>query len=1211
MEKILGLDLGTNSIGWAVVERGDDNKCKLVGRGVNIFQDGVAHDKSGEKPAVQERTAARSSRRHYFRRRLRKIELLKVLIENGLCPALPKEALLEWKRSKLFPLDKAFLDWQRTDDNVNKNPYHDRYLSLFTDLDLSKQSDRYTLGRAFYHLNQRRGFLSNRKESAKESEGKVSEDISNLSRELKEAGCIFIGEYFYKLYEEGKKIRNRYTSREEHYKKEFFAICEKQGLPDELIRSLERAIFYQRPLKSQKGNVGHCKFEPDKPCCPASHPMFEEFRMLQFVNSIRVKSPVDEDYRPINEEEYQKILHLFFRKSKPDFDFEELAKAIAGKGNYCSKEDVGSYGYRFNYTMETNVPGCPVSAAIMTAVGAAPEDWKDVLCSVYSKGANKTQEQIINDVWHSLFSFDDDAILSEWLMLNLQIDDKSALGLSRFNIPQGYASLSLKAISKILPWLRRGYIYSDAVFFANLSSVLPKPVFENKDRLSDIEDNIRILLNESPIDGRSGAINKYNNIHDYLLGVAENVKADKLYHPSQIELYKHALPDKNGRVLLGSPRTNAFKNPMAMRALFRLRKLINELLVEGMIDPQTKINIEFARGLNDANKRKAIQDYQRNLENQRQKDRQEIIEFFKSEGIEYEPTDMDLLKYRLYEEQNHRCIYTDKQISPRMFLGSATEFDIEHTIPRSRGGDDSQMNKTLCDSRFNRDIKKAKIPAELESHGVLLDRVSEWKDKVNELDKQIVFWRRRGKHASSKDEKDSAIRRVHTLSMERDYWRGKYERFVMEKVPEGFSNRQGVDIGIIGRYARMYLKTVFNKIYVVKGATTADFRKAWGLQNEYEKKSRINHAHHCIDAITIACIGKKEYEEWAGFMKLDEEYRFGRGPRPIYIKPWPTFTEDVLSITNELMIPHYTPDNLPKYAKKKLRIRGVIQRNADGEIIYAKGDSARNPLHMDTFYGAISVNDEVKYVVRKSLDSLRDADIDKIVDDVVRSKVKDAVAKHGSLKKAVSEGIWMNEDLKIPINKVRMFATSVTNPISLKRQRFESDKEYKRSYYVTNDNNYCMAIYGSDKPSFKLLNSLEAAKQFNGKQSNLIPQSDEKDNPLRFVLKIGTMVLFYENSPSELLNCDAAELSRRLYKVTGLSTLVVQQKYYYGSITLRHHLEARPSTEFKAKNGAWRIGEEIRPAIVLTHKQLNVWVEGVDFDITETGKIIFKPHPVW
>ena len=137
MEKVLGLDLGTNSIGWAIVQHNDDLSYSLLDKGVNIFQDGVAHDKSGEKPMVSERTAARSSRRHYFRRRLRKIELLKVLVKHDLCPYLSEEDLAEWKNHKKYPLKDDFLEWQRTDDDLDRNPYHDRYVCLTQELDLS------------------------------------------------------------------------------------------------------------------------------------------------------------------------------------------------------------------------------------------------------------------------------------------------------------------------------------------------------------------------------------------------------------------------------------------------------------------------------------------------------------------------------------------------------------------------------------------------------------------------------------------------------------------------------------------------------------------------------------------------------------------------------------------------------------------------------------------------------------------------------------------------------------------------------------------------------------------------------------------------------------------------------------------------------------------------------------------------------------------
>ena len=176
----------------------------------------------------------------------------------------------------------------------------------------------------------------------------------------------------------------------------------------------------------------------------------------------------------------------------------------------------------------------------------------------------------------------------------------------------------------------------------------------------------------------------------------------------------------------------------------------------------------------------------------------------------------------------------------------------------------------------------------------------------------------------------------------------------MEEVPSGFKNSQMVDIGIITKYSRMFLKTVFNKVYTVKGNTVADFRKTWGLQNDYEKKERINHIHHCIDAITIACMTKQNYENLAKFYhEYEEMYIKGSDKKPYVEKPWPTFTEDVKGLEKEIMVSHYTPDNLHKKSKKKLRKRGEIQKNTKGEIIYQKGDTVRGSLHKETFYGAV------------------------------------------------------------------------------------------------------------------------------------------------------------------------------------------------------------------------------------------------------------------
>lgn len=1210
MSKVLGLDLGTNSIGWAIVNRTADG-IELLEHNVHIFQEGVNRVKGNEEPTVKQRTEARASRRHYFRRRLRKISLLEILIDQKWCPYLEPAALSEWRKHKLFPLDKDFIDWLRTDDVEGKNPYYDRHRCLNETLNLALREDRYCLGRALYHLNQRRGFLSNRKDQQSDSEdGKVKAGISSLESDMKAAGFEYLGDYFYQLFSNGEIIRKHYTDRNSHYIKEFYAICSKQNLGTDLTDKLYKAIFYQRPLKSQKGLVGKCPFEPGKTRCAVSHPDFERFRMLSFINNIRIALPGEQGLRALTPEERATISPLFFRKSKDNFDFSDIVKKLVGKrvipvyAGDGEGHDVNTF--RCNYRETTNVSGCPVTAQFISLFG---EDWRASICESYTLSSGKNEQQIIDDVWHVLFSFDNDEKIIEWAKDKLQLPENEAQSFAKIKVPQGYASLSLCAIRKILPWLSEGFRYDEATMMANLSKAIPSQMWDDTNTREEIMqmalDVVTHYIPNKDIKNDSKLRKLDEVLSNICFGLAET---ERLYHPSKIEAYPKALPDKNGLVLLGSPRTSSIRNPMAMRSLFRLRAVINELIKEGKIDSHTKINIEMSRGLNDFNKRRAIELLQRENEKKRSGYREEIISYFKQQGINAEPTEDDLLKYELWEEQKHKCLYTDKQIALSDFLGSNPLFDIEHTIPRSRGGDNSKANKTLCYSRFNRDVKGGKLPQELKEKDDILARIEAlgWEKDIEKLYSQISRETRNAKTAADKEQKDRAIQNRHLAQMRLDYLKDKLGRFKMKDVPEGFSNRQGVDIGIINRYARLYLLTVFDKVSTIKGETTAEFRKMWGLQDNYSKKQRVNHSHHCIDAITIACIGHREYDAWAQYKTDEENYRLHGSSKPVFPKPWSSFTEDVKAISDTLVIPHYTANNLLKPTKKVLRTRGVIQRKEDGTPIYVQGDCVRGPLHLQTYYGAIKTGERVSYVVRKDLASLEKSDIKNIVDDVVRQKIEALVDSKGL--DALKGQVWMNEEKGVSIKKVRLYATTVTNPLSLKKQRFASSKEYKQHYFVANDSNYAIGIYegknekGVMKRSFRLLNNLDAARLTKNK-SELFPVVD-RNSKLLFTLKTGSQVLFYEEDKSEVYKADKAELSRRLYKVTGLSTLRVQQ-YEYGMMTFKHNQEARAAKELKPQKGVWRKDDPFRPVITMNHNQIKALVEGYDFIISVTGEIHF------
>lgn len=1204
MTKILGIDTGTNSLGWAIVEKKAD-EYHLQDKGVNIFQEGVKIEKGIESSKAADRTAHKAARVRNYRIKLRKIRLLRILSDAHLCPPLSKVELSAWRLKKEYPKNDLFMQWQGTDDESEKTPYAYRHKCLHECLDFNSMTDRYILGRAFYHMIQRRGFLSNRKDQSGDDTGKVKESISNLTQEMHDDGYEYLGDYFYSLYNKGEKIRNHYTARNEHYLAEFKAICEKQkldkNLGPEIVRQIEKAIFDQRPLKSQKGQVGKCVFEKNKTKCPSSHPMYEEFRMLSFINNIKIQTPNDSALRPLSAEERELIMPLFFRKSKKQFDFEDIAKKLAPKKQYgfYKKSSDAEMPYLFNYPMDTSVSGCPVTAALKDIFG---DNWIDSLCETYTLAEGKSRLNVVNDIWHALFFYTDETKLAEFGKNRLQLDDEEAKKFCEISLPSDYASLSLKAICKILPYLRRGLIYSHAVFLGNLCEVMPQYEWDIEEmRNAAIEHIIHEMNQINSKDARTFEV----CIKEYLkeqYHVSEE-KLKKLYHPSMMEVYPRVQRTNNhGVYQLGSPRIDSVRNPMAMRSMFRLRKLVNRLLEEGKIDSDTEIHIEFARELNDANKRNAIALFTKDNQKKNDEARKKIIDIM---GKDYDVKDDDILKYILWEEQGHICLYTGRQIAISDFVGTSQKFDIEHTIPRSVGGDSTRMNLTLCDSRFNRDVKKTKLPAELPNHDEIMARINDWREKYESLDGQIRKLKGKSKGATTKKQKDDIISKRHLLELQRDYWRGKYLRFMMESVPDGFSRRQGTDISVISKYARLYLKSLFKHVFTVKGIATSDFRKIWGIQKVYSKKERVNHVHHCIDAIVIACIGLDEYNKLGAYYHDEENHEWYGMSKAYFKKPWSTFVEDIKKVQDEILVYHYTPDNMPKQGRRRILI--------DGKKVLSKGDAARGSLHNDTYYGAIENDGVVRYVKRINLASMKESDVKNIVDDVVRGIIETAINEKG-FKEAMSSTIWMNEEKQIPIKKVRCYTPSVTKPLNIRQQRDVSSKEYKQQYHVTNDSNYLLALYigkdkkGKEKREFEIINMLQTAQYFktsNDKvavENNIVPIKSEHDYPFAYSLKIGTMVLLYEKSPNEVWDASVKERGRRMYKITGLSSMTING-CSYATINMRNHEEARLSKEVKAKNGTYKQGEEFRPAIIMLHTQLNALVQGYDFEINELGEI--------
>jgi CRISPR-associated endonuclease Csn1 len=432
MSLTLGLDIGSKSIGWALVD--EEKKC-IVRIGTRVFPEGVGRTQQGtEESKNVSRRGARSMRRQIARRALRKKKLDLLLTQHGILPEIgPKKILL-------FQQDPYFLRKKGLD-----NP-----LTLWE------------FGRVLVHICQRRGFKSNRKENTKvqKENSEMLAAISNLENDIQNSGSRTLGEYLANqlISNPLDPIRGVHTRRN-MLESEFDLLWNKQApfhpelspIIREEIRN--RVIFFQRAMYWQESTIGRCELEPSHPRAPLKDRAAQRCRMLQEINNLRVIQP-DGEIRTLSIKERDLILEYLGGSDKRDFD------AIR------NKLKLPEHKFNLENGERKSLQGMPIDVE-MSSKSFFGKSWRD------KSEIEKTEivrELIRYDLLIAKKEVGDEkqkAILKEKKILREKdllakaaqiwnLPKENFVSLTCFDSGSGRASYSTKALDKLLPWLETG-----------------------------------------------------------------------------------------------------------------------------------------------------------------------------------------------------------------------------------------------------------------------------------------------------------------------------------------------------------------------------------------------------------------------------------------------------------------------------------------------------------------------------------------------------------------------------------------------------------------------------------------------------------------------------------------------------------------------------------------------------------------------------------
>ena len=455
-KKIIGLDLGSNSVGWALLEEKNGNIKEIIDIGSRIFNKAVEEGQNAT-PKNQKRREMRLGRRVIQRRARRRQKMLNYLVSLDL---LPNELQGNNQPEKIL--------------NKIGDPYQLRAKGL------DKQLSPHQLGRILLHFVARRGFLSNKKQAAgdlvddpdtieylreiekdryeklaknkkhpkadDQSEDAFFKAISDVYQKIESSGSRTLGEYLQKLGVEQCK-RNRIhagghlrTDRA-MYEEELKQIWERQApyfkdLPDDFMadkRGVKQIIFYQRPLKLRKDRVGKCSLEPKNYRANMARLEVQRFRYLQDVNNLAYFDRHSDKWVPLTGAQKNKLVAHF--ENNPKITLPKLRTQLA----------VDKYT---EINLETkNLKGNITACEIRSVIGRRWDEMSD-----------DEQKALFED----LFTIKKKSALKTRLITHWNFDSQTSVKLCLLEFEPGHSNHSLKAINKLLPYLQKGMIYSDA-----------------------------------------------------------------------------------------------------------------------------------------------------------------------------------------------------------------------------------------------------------------------------------------------------------------------------------------------------------------------------------------------------------------------------------------------------------------------------------------------------------------------------------------------------------------------------------------------------------------------------------------------------------------------------------------------------------------------------------------------------------------------------